>query len=53
MANAEVFERALGLSAPEPIRGDLNNAKAIGLFSRNNHLTPPSSPILALALRAL
>src|SRR5271166_3341904 len=44
MTNAEVFKRALGLSAPELVGGDLDHAEAVGLFSHGSHLISPCDP---------
>ena len=37
LADAEMFERTLGLSAPELVGGHFNDAEAVGLFSRTGH----------------
>jgi hypothetical protein len=41
-ADAEVFERTLGLSAPELISWNLNLTKAISFFPRRRHVLVPS-----------
>src|SRR5208283_76116 len=43
MADAEVFERALSLGAPQLVRGDLDHTEAVSLFSRGGHWTSPSA----------
>lgn len=41
--NAEVFERALGLRAPELVRRYLDRAEAVGFFSNVGHVSSPWS----------
>src|SRR5882762_7808355 len=37
LADAEMFKGTLGLSAPEPVGGYFNDAKAVSLFSHAGH----------------
>ena len=44
MSDAEMFERALGLRAPELVRGNLDKPKTIGLLSHASHLISSHFP---------
>ena len=41
LADAEMLERALGLSAPQLVRRDFNHTEAVAFFSRVGHVISP------------
>ncbi len=41
LPDAEMLERALGLSAPQLVRGHFNHTEAIALFSHVDHMISP------------
>src|SRR6516165_6258378 len=51
-ADAKMLERALGLSAPQLVRGHLNHTKAVTFFSRVGHVISPGSGMSLLTPRS-